>query len=931
MPLDEDAWSVYKSGTINGTVSGGVLTISDIGGTGNKYWWARTSEQCTFPITIETRFRAKPGLATVKDLEALVGISTRDTSPAYSLESRAGVYIIMMQDDTVGIREYWDDFGSYGTPTVAFNPDNWTVAKIVYEEDKATLYVNGVETGATYAYNATTSPTPTGGRIMVGWADYTSQTGWIEFDYIKAGPQDPPIADFTATPQSGTDPLIVQFNDTSTGDPTTWAWNFGDGYVSSAQNPSHIYLHPGQYSVSLAAANDNGYNETVKPYLITVLTHLVPPAADFSASPTSGTAPLTVSFTDESTGATAWSWEFGDGWGSSAQNPTHTYVSPGTYTIILTAYNSVGSDVETKTAHITATEIPQPSDAILNGYGYDNTNNVLLDGVTITIENETYSTTNTTYGGGFYQFTGLSAGTYTIKGEKAGYLSSPEYGVSLYSGVVVQRDISLGVSGVAIVGTVYDATTGEKLNGANVTATQGSVSYSSTGAGQYALNGLSKGVATTIAATLASYSHTPVTLTPTSSTPYTVDLYLIPDTIAHNGTALAGLVTDAATHNAIPNAQVSLPGHANATTSPTGFYLFDDLAAGAYYVSASASGYKPSQDYVVTLTEGNLTMQDIELTPSSTSGTGWGAQYPPHNVQLKIMNLFGAPIAGVNVTATGYETTAESWDWIYTMLGLSTDIQIEGTEMTGTTGSDGCIDFMMFESVKYTVIFTKTGEVAELLTVYPHESYYPVYAVSLSSILNPFYEGGVNEYKSVIVNVSTSTSGSDGTITVRYQDQLNATTGGTVALTQTNSTSGEEETHSSYSISANAFSHDFDITDCEGQSYFVRVRATHGNFTEGVNRDFGVTFPGERLNFGLPNEILIWAAMFIMTVTALMFGPSAAIQGLPVICFEGWLFLGIGWLRDLGDVNAAGLLVIMSFVAVVANIMGASKRARQQG
>ena len=81
-----------------------------------------------------------------------------------------------------------------------------------------------------------------------------------------------------------------------------------------------------------------------------------PPTAEFSGSPTSGTAPLNVDFTDASTGATSWSWTFGDGGTSTAQNPSHTYTAAGTYTVALTATNAVGSDVETKTNYITVNE-----------------------------------------------------------------------------------------------------------------------------------------------------------------------------------------------------------------------------------------------------------------------------------------------------------------------------------------------------------------------------------------------------------------------------------------------------------------------------------------------------------------------------------------------------------------------------------------------
>jgi PKD repeat protein len=80
------------------------------------------------------------------------------------------------------------------------------------------------------------------------------------------------------------------------------------------------------------------------------------PASDFSGSPTTGIAPLVVSFTDISTGGpTAWSWTFGDGGTSTAQNPSHTYTTPGTYDVALTITNSCGNNTMTKTGYVTVT------------------------------------------------------------------------------------------------------------------------------------------------------------------------------------------------------------------------------------------------------------------------------------------------------------------------------------------------------------------------------------------------------------------------------------------------------------------------------------------------------------------------------------------------------------------------------------------------
>jgi hypothetical protein len=77
------------------------------------------------------------------------------------------------------------------------------------------------------------------------------------------------------------------------------------------------------------------------------------PVANFSGTPTSGTAPLTVAFHESSTGSpTSWSWTFGDGGTSTAQNPSHSYGATGTYTVALTVANGSGSNTLTRTAYI---------------------------------------------------------------------------------------------------------------------------------------------------------------------------------------------------------------------------------------------------------------------------------------------------------------------------------------------------------------------------------------------------------------------------------------------------------------------------------------------------------------------------------------------------------------------------------------------------
>jgi PKD repeat protein len=170
----------------------------------------------------------------------------------------------------------------------------------------------------------------------------------------KPSPPSAPVADFTAATTSGQLPLSVPFNDASTGRPSTWFWSFGDGTTSTLQNPTHVYSSAGTHTVSLTVSNVSGSDTQTRVGYITV--NPAAPIADFGGSPTGGSAPLRVSFSDNSTNnPTAWSWDFGDGGTSAAQDPTYTYTTSGTYTVKLTASNNGGSGSKTRVDYVTVT------------------------------------------------------------------------------------------------------------------------------------------------------------------------------------------------------------------------------------------------------------------------------------------------------------------------------------------------------------------------------------------------------------------------------------------------------------------------------------------------------------------------------------------------------------------------------------------------
>lgn len=148
-----------------------------------------------------------------------------------------------------------------------------------------------------------------------------------------------PTADFTFTNVCLGDPMPFVDNSSVTGGGTItgWNWSFGDGNTSTQQNPSNTYPASGNYNVRLIVTSSNNCVDTITKQV----TVFDAPQADFNFS-TACEGDVTQ-FTDNTTGNVAnWVWSFGDGGNSNVQNPTHTYLAAGTYTVKLIVSSGSG-------------------------------------------------------------------------------------------------------------------------------------------------------------------------------------------------------------------------------------------------------------------------------------------------------------------------------------------------------------------------------------------------------------------------------------------------------------------------------------------------------------------------------------------------------------------------------------------------------------
>jgi PKD repeat protein len=286
-------------------------------------------------------------------------------SPKYPTEGQ----VVQFQDSSSGNAASFSwDFGD-GTTSTEHNPvhiyRNSGFRKITLtasvngttKRASRTITVMPATTGATFVF----SPTTPGPGQTVQFADTTSETPvswrWDFGDGTTSSMKNPShaysregrytitlvasnssgskqgsqtlavasmsvlTASFNFSPTTPTTAQAVQFTDASTGGPTSWLWNFGDGATSTTQNPSHVYSTAGSKSVTLSVSSSSGSQTSTRT--LTVLPAL---AATFSYSPSSPTTGQTIQFTDTSTGTpTSWSWSFGDGTTSTLQNPSHSF------------------------------------------------------------------------------------------------------------------------------------------------------------------------------------------------------------------------------------------------------------------------------------------------------------------------------------------------------------------------------------------------------------------------------------------------------------------------------------------------------------------------------------------------------------------------------------------------------------------------------
>ncbi|HYG14236.1 MAG TPA: PKD domain-containing protein [Bacteroidia bacterium] len=161
---------------------------------------------------------------------------------------------------------------------------------------------------------------------------------------VNAQGQLPLKAAFTQDKTMGCSPLLVQFSDKSTGNITSYYWDFGNGNTSALKNPGALYHTAGNYTVKLIITDGSGESDTL---IKTLALKAIPnPQAGFTVSSLKGCAGQELQFTDTSKSFSgniaSWQWNFGDGGASTLKNPGHIYTADGSFSVSLIVTDSNG-------------------------------------------------------------------------------------------------------------------------------------------------------------------------------------------------------------------------------------------------------------------------------------------------------------------------------------------------------------------------------------------------------------------------------------------------------------------------------------------------------------------------------------------------------------------------------------------------------------
>lgn len=510
-------------------------------------------------------------------------------------------------------------------------------------------------------------------------------------------------------------------------------------------------------------------------------------------------------------------------------------------------------------------------------------------------DGEYYNTTTNATGGYFIDNMTVNL-QFSLFPEKTGFNSTPINFTPLNCGtfigdlVLIPSDLNYNSS--AIGGIVYQKPFYEVDSGLTVAITNGTWSNSTTtnNVGYYFFSELNGGEEYTLTASAPKHSNQSVNVTAVAMN-FTQQDFILNEsftlTVQARDIGTTALISDRDIH-------ITLSSGMNQTTS-NGTAIFSGLSYASYDIDANAADYYPG--YGSTIVDDDKTAI-VYLQPSSSELSGPASNYIPHPVRFTYVDAYGNPITGATVTANAQEST-NPWGWLSSVFGFNTNLTDINTTLSGTTGHDGTLSFLMVETVQYRVHCTKpSAGIDHTVDIYPKESEYFIRIGSLPL---------VGSYPTYSLNATTV--GGNVTLFGNYTDTSGSSSG--VRFIVRNSTS--EVYNTSVTLTGGSGSASYAVNNTRGDQYTFGITAehtTHGTIQKWI--DITLKGTGRMIDFGSGWTDFMYLAMSLAGIflVAGCFGEIDVRLGAIFIPITGGIFTFIGWMGEVYGplITIAGVL-----------------------
>lgn len=312
--------------------------------------------------------------------------------------------------------------------------------------------------------------------------------------------------------------------------------------------------------------------------------------------------------------------------------------------------------------------------------------------------------------------------------------------------------------------------------------------------------------------------------------------------------------------------------------------------------------------YTVSLNVTNDYGYDLKTKTNYISATAnettsyYGSQYAPSTVRFIVQDYYGRPQSDLHVVATPSNTSMGSWGWLDWLYGVNENVNLQNSSLSGITGSDGTISFVMLDSIKYTIwCYNDDLSINQTFTIYPKgsdeylyisqtipDSIQDVYSYNISTTLN--------ENDTYTIEF-TFTGYTDETLDIYVRNN----NGTTVYNTSTTP-------YGNISI-------DYLLPYHEGQSYSYGFNVSTDDYGNVNVTRSDIIYP-EKVDIELDDTWMSWLSVGIIIVFAAIFSRGNTVYGVIIVPAIAGLLIYMGWM-PLSMMSSVSILLVIGVLIYI--------------